>query len=117
MSDTDNLIARLKKERGNKGTSQREIADRMSSLGHNTWRQSTAAKVENGHRPLSFQEAVDLANVLGIDVADFFGLSDRPAPAWYMTAAYACCTCDFITLDRLAILHHSRDHIQQSPSP
>ncbi|MDJ1115401.1 helix-turn-helix domain-containing protein [Microbacterium dauci] len=74
MSQHDDLIgenlARLRDS-----VSQTELANRMRERGHK-WTQPTVVAVEKGERPLRLGEAIDIAEVLGVDLQD---LVDYPA--------------------------------------
>lgn len=50
------------------GRSQKQIADSMRQRGHK-WSQSTVWSVEKGERPLRLTEALDLSDLLDVDLA------------------------------------------------
>lgn len=52
------------------GLSQENIAARMRERGHN-WYQTTVSKVESGERPVTLQEAYDVALELNRHLRDF----------------------------------------------
>lgn len=52
--------------------SQDEIADRMVTLGHSTWRRQTVSQVESADRSLTVDELVSLAVVLESTVSYLF---------------------------------------------
>jgi|SRR5699024_10176739 len=68
MSDTDARIGkRLGELRGE--MSQASLAAAMAERGHK-WSQATVWSVESAKRPLRLAEALDVAGVLGVEVAD-----------------------------------------------
>jgi len=65
---TDELIGQnLQKARDS--VSQTELAQRMRERGHK-WTQPTVVAVEKGERPLRMAEAIDAAEILGVDLYD-----------------------------------------------
>lgn len=75
MTERDVLVGQaLGALRGDRAQSQ--IADEMRQRGWK-WSQATVWSVEKGERPLRLLEAGDLADILGVQIEDFFG--DRAA--------------------------------------
>lgn len=66
----DSIFARrLRAVRIQAEVTQKQLADRMAARGHKML-QSTMAKIESGERPVSIGEAVQLADVLGVDLGE-----------------------------------------------
>jgi transcriptional regulator with XRE-family HTH domain len=66
----DSIFARrLRAVRNQAGVTQKQLAGRMAARGHKML-QSTVAKIESGERPVSIGEAVQLAEVLGVDLGE-----------------------------------------------
>lgn len=75
MTERDVLVGQaLGALRGDRA--QSAIADEMRQRGWK-WSQATVWSVEKGERPLRLLEAGDLADILGVQIEDFFG--DRAA--------------------------------------
>ena len=55
----------------------REVAERMKAYGY-TWHQTVVAKIETGQRPLRLNEAVDLADLYAVSLADLFAPPKGP---------------------------------------
>lgn len=64
------LIAAVVEQRKNVGLSQTDVAKAMHDIGFR-WYQPTVAKVENGERPLRFDEGIALADIFAIDLMTF----------------------------------------------
>jgi transcriptional regulator with XRE-family HTH domain len=76
---SDEIFARrLRALRETAGLTQQQLADRMSAAG-NRMHRSAVAKIESGDRMVSIGEAMQLAVVLGIDLADL--VTDRATHA------------------------------------
>ena len=58
---------RIKQLRQNKGFTQQRIADHLG------WSQAEISQMENGIRVITLDNAVDIADVLGVSVADIVG--------------------------------------------
>jgi transcriptional regulator with XRE-family HTH domain len=72
----DSIFARrLRAVRTQAGATQKQLADRMAARGYKML-QSTVAKIESGERPVSIGEAVQLAEVLGVDLGEL--TTERP---------------------------------------
>ena len=67
----------LRRSRIEHGLTQLDVADEMAQRGFR-WSQPTVARVENGHRHLSFVEARALMDVLGLDEAVAYRRIDTP---------------------------------------
>lgn len=67
---------RLRAARELCGLSQKGVAALMSAAGHQ-WRQTTVSKTELAERPVSLDEAAELALIVGLELADL--LPGRPA--------------------------------------
>ncbi|MGI5162746.1 hypothetical protein ACQEU3_47070 [Spirillospora sp. CA-253888] len=67
------FVRRARDRRKALGISQAAFADLMRRRGH-TWRQTTVAKTEAAQRPLLYDEALAVADLLGIAV-----VGDRPS--------------------------------------
>jgi transcriptional regulator with XRE-family HTH domain len=66
----DSIFARrLRAVRKQGEITQKQLADRMAARGHKML-QSTVAKIESGERPVSIGEAVQFADVLGVDLGE-----------------------------------------------
>jgi transcriptional regulator with XRE-family HTH domain len=66
----DSIFARrLRAIRKQAEVTQKLLADRMAARGHKML-QSTVAKIESGERPVSIGEAVQFAEVLGVDLGE-----------------------------------------------
>jgi transcriptional regulator with XRE-family HTH domain len=62
-------LGRLVKLRRNQaGATQTDLANLMTGRGH-SWHQSTVNRIENGQRPITWDEAVTLASILDIDLS------------------------------------------------
>ena len=73
----DSIFARrLRAIRTQAGVTQKQLADRMAARGYKML-QSTVAKIESGERPVSIGEAVQLAEVLGVDLGEL--ITERSA--------------------------------------
>jgi transcriptional regulator with XRE-family HTH domain len=73
LAHTTGRQVRTRRER--LGLSQRQVAERVSDLLPDPWRQTTVAKVEAGSRPLRWAEVWALAWVL--DIYDVRALADE----------------------------------------
>jgi transcriptional regulator with XRE-family HTH domain len=74
---SDAIFARrLRQVREQAGMTQQALADLMARTGNKIHR-STIGKIENGDRPVTIGEAVQLAGILGADLAE---LITDPAP-------------------------------------
>lgn len=66
---SDAIFARrLRATREASGMTQQQLADAMASTGNKIHR-STIGKIESGGRPVTIGEAVQLAGILGVDLA------------------------------------------------
>lgn len=78
------FITNLRLARERAGLSQEGLAERMNERGYTAFRQQTITRIENGHRKVSLEEAVQLAQAVG-STADALS---RPAglarDAWAM---------------------------------
>ena len=63
---------RLRGCRDELGMTQQQVADRMTRQGF-SMKQTTIAKIEAGQRPVRINEAVALANILGLQLVDLVG--------------------------------------------
>ena len=70
------LAAQVRAIRDNLGMTQAEVAKEMSARGH-PMRQSTIAKIEAAQRPVRVNEAVTLAAILRVSLADLLADRDR----------------------------------------
>lgn len=77
--DMSPLGQRLRQLREQRHLSQQRIADRMDERGFH-WLQSTVWKVEAGQRYVLFEEAVVLAEVLGVSLLDLADRRRKSAP-------------------------------------
>lgn len=66
----ERLGAGVRSRRDEKGMSQTELARLMTDRGH-SWYQSTVYRVESGKQAVSFEEAVNLAEILGVALDRF----------------------------------------------
>src|ERR1700722_2997434 len=67
---SDAIFARrLRAVREASGMTQQQLADAMASTGNKIHR-STIGKIESGDRPVTIGEAVQLAGILGVDLAE-----------------------------------------------
>lgn len=74
---SDAIFARrLRAVREAAGMTQQHLADAMASTGNKIHR-STIGKIESGDRPVTVGEAIELAGILGVDLA---GLVTSPGP-------------------------------------
>jgi transcriptional regulator with XRE-family HTH domain len=73
----DTVRQRVKDERGARGWTQQQLADRMAEYGHG-WRWSTVAKLEAGERGIQLGEAAALADVFGVTLDLLSGRRARP---------------------------------------
>lgn len=64
------LVGAMVEQRKNTGLSQTDVAKAMHDIGFR-WHQPTVAKVENGERPLRFDEGIALADLFEIDLTSF----------------------------------------------
>lgn len=67
----ERLGERLKVLREKAGMSQRALAERMAEAGFG-WHHSTVMRTERSQRSLRLDEAVMLANLLGVDIQDLY---------------------------------------------
>lgn len=89
--DRDALVGKnVARLRLSTGTSQKEVAEEMRSVGHK-WSQNTVWNVEHGERPLRLAEAASLCDVLGVPVAALLAdpLNDDSVSAELVKAAAA----------------------------
>lgn len=76
---SDSIFARrLRTLREQAETTQQQLADRMTAVGHKMHR-SAIAKIESGDRPVSIGEAVQLAGQLGVTLMELItdDMADR----------------------------------------
>jgi len=79
---TDELVGAIVKQlRQSLGMSQDVLANRMTRPGRR-WHQTTVGRVEAGTRPLSLSEAIELSNVLGVDVPSLYTPADGAYAKW-----------------------------------
>ena len=62
--------------------SQEEVAERMETLGHTTWRRQTVAQVEAAARSLTVDELVSLAMAVECTVRDLFRTMPLGTTGW-----------------------------------
>lgn len=60
--------ARVRGLRSVAGLSQTQVSQQMSEAGFSNWYQVTVGRVEAGSRPLRFDEALAVAEILGVTV-------------------------------------------------
>lgn len=70
----------LRKLRRKSRISQAEVAAQMRAMDWH-WYQNTVHKVEHGERGLEFLEAIDLATLYGVSLAEFTEMCEREAAA------------------------------------
>jgi transcriptional regulator with XRE-family HTH domain len=70
---------RLRLVREAAGMTQQQLADAMAATGNKIHR-STIGKIESGDRPVTIGEAVELAGIVGVPLADL--ATDLPAELW-----------------------------------
>ncbi len=82
LPDTDEgrLAARIREMRKERGLSQAELAERVTTAGvQPAWHQTTAAKVERALRDLRYPELLAVAEALEVELLDLLAL--RPTDA------------------------------------
>jgi transcriptional regulator with XRE-family HTH domain len=70
---------RVRAERERRRISQQQLVVRLAEAHHLRWHQTTVAKVENGDRPVRLSEALAIAGVLDVSLADLLDDPDAPA--------------------------------------
>jgi transcriptional regulator with XRE-family HTH domain len=76
--DAEKLAGRnLRRLRQTRDWPLREVAERMTAYGYH-WHVSVVAKIETGQRPFRLQEAVDLADLFDVSLADLFAAPVGP---------------------------------------
>ncbi len=79
MSEHDEIIGR-NLARLRDSVSQTDLASRMRTRGHK-WTQPTVVSIEKGERPLRVSEAMDVSEILGVDLYDL--VTYPPALTFY----------------------------------
>jgi transcriptional regulator with XRE-family HTH domain len=85
----DILAANVRGYRRLRGLEQDDVAGRMQTLGHVTWRPVTVSEVERGLRNVSVTELVDLVVVLGATIEQLLdprGPVSRAGPRMLLAA-------------------------------
>ena len=73
MASFDEQFGKKVRALRERALTQSQLAAEMTAAGHRMY-QTTIAKIESGERPVSFDEAVSLAEVLGADLAEMAGM-------------------------------------------
>lgn len=71
MNVNEQLARAVADERKRRGMSQSALGRAMQVAGFSAWRQMTVKRIEDGLRPLHFDEAIAIASLLNIDLAEF----------------------------------------------
>ncbi|MEP7738561.1 helix-turn-helix transcriptional regulator [Nocardioides sp. 31GB23] len=101
------LATFVHERRSTLGMTQTGLAAQMKARGHESWRQSTVFKIENGQRRLLLVEGDALARALGLNLAE---LLTQQGPKWGVKNAYVCATCTFASRDLTEIAAHAGSH-------
>jgi len=77
----DDIGSKLLAARTAQQMSREELADRVAALTSTPFRQQAVFRIERGVRPLRYDEAVALAQILQVPLGHFAGIEDGAAMA------------------------------------
>lgn len=109
--DVDAVFAeRLRALRMAVGTTQAQLAERMTAAGF-SMHQTTVAKCEAGDRPVTIGEAVQFARILGVDLAALTAESQPEDAEMNEAMAHAMVQLKFARAEVLAIRRRVMDDV------
>jgi transcriptional regulator with XRE-family HTH domain len=104
----------LRAARERRGMGQRELAARMAERGY-SWHQNTVTRTETGARVMPFDEAVELAGILGVTTDRFTWATPEAAAVMLMSSATGRLREAWREVaDAAARLHAASDAAEQS---
>jgi transcriptional regulator with XRE-family HTH domain len=94
MNANERLARAVADERERRGMSQSALGRAMQANGFDTWLQTTVSKAEAGRRRFFFDEAITIATLLDVDLAEFKVATDFCAACFNAPpAGFTCNIC------------------------